>query len=459
MHVRRFDRGYSRRVFLDQMRRGVLATGVLAPLWPAIAQTGEINKAYPDELLSIEEHTKGRISVGDTIDASNVEHARDLLDEIKYHQIRDMGRKLKVGSTTNDIMKLSPWEYIEATLRNEGKAQFSDKLGFVATPDGKPWVGGNPFPDPKSALELFAGLTMSWGRHDTSLYAIKEHDIGPDGDVQYQYDVVWAELAPVARVATEMQPYWQDYMDKLRFQSVVFVNPNDISGTSFLNIWPYDQNQFPDLVGYLPEFKRVREYPTNQRFEPLVPGGTLFLSDAWAAGDPLYTWGNYKIVDRGPMLAGLTDGWNPDHPNWEHTTHGGPKGNTFWDTTVEMVPEAIVVDTEPVAYERAPVSKKRVWFDARTGLPIAMNSYDRKGKVYRCFDGSYAHYQKGDQAVMDGDHPYWSWGHVHAFDIQTGRMTRLEQVREVDGGHEMRVNDQSIYDQYLTRNALRRLGG
>lgn len=38
-------------------------------------------------------------------------------------------------------------------------------------------------------------------------------------------------------------------------------------------------------------------------------------------------------------------------------------------------------------------------------------------------------------------------------------VTRIEQVREVAGGHAMRVNDQSIYEKYLTIDALQRLGG
>ena len=66
----------------------------------------------------------------------------------------------------------------------------------------------------------------------------------------------------------------------------------------YFNIWAYDQNLFPELYGYLPAFKRVRRFPTNQRFEPLNPGSELYLSDAWAAGDPFLTWGNYKIVSR-----------------------------------------------------------------------------------------------------------------------------------------------------------------
>ncbi len=60
---------------------------------------------------------------------------------------------------------------------------------------------------------------------------------------------------------------------------------------------------------------------------------------------------------------------------------------------------------------------------------------------------------------MDGKNPYWSWATVHAYNVQTNRMTRIEQVREVAGGHAMRVNDQSIYEKYLTIDALQRLGG
>lgn len=60
---------------------------------------------------------------------------------------------------------------------------------------------------------------------------------------------------------------------------------------------------------------------------------------------------------------------------------------------------------------------------------------------------------------MDGKHPYWSWCYLHAFDFQTGRITRLEQVKEVAaGGHRTNVNDDSIFEQYLTQNAIRSLG-
>jgi hypothetical protein len=91
-------------------------------------------------------------------------------------------------------------------------------------------------------------------------------------------------------------------------------------------------------------------------------------------------------------------------------------------------------------------------------LPIAMVTYDRRGEPYHSFDGAYGLYESGTRRFMDGKHPYWSWAHVHAFDIQTGRMTRLEQVKSITGGHATAVNDAALYDRYLTNAALMHLG-
>lgn len=457
MRLIKYDRHYSRRQFLKQMSLGVLSTGVLMPLWQAIAREGEITQAYPDELLSIEEYTRGAISPGASVTADNLEQVEGLLDPIMYLQIRDMRRTLRIRETTTDIYRLSPHDYLEATLRHQGMARFASD-GNVVTQAGRPWIGGNPFPDPKTALEVFAGITLSWGRHDASIYAVKEYDLDPQGEINYRYHSCWVEMSPVGRTSLAPIPYLPGHEDKLRYQSVFFTHPNDVKGTAYLNIWPYDQNQFPELYGYLPAFKRVRRFPNNQRFEPLIPGSTLYLSDAWAAGDPLLTWGNYRIVHRGPMLAAVAASWNPNHPNWQHTTHGGERGETFWDTEVELVPEVIVVEAEPIAYPRAPVGKKRVWFDARTLLPLSMVSYDRQGKMFRHFDGAYSLYQEGEHQVKDGQHPYWSWTRLHAYNIQTNRMTRLEQVKEIPGGFRTQVNNQDVYERFLTRTALRRMG-
>src|SRR5512143_3436717 len=92
----------SRRHFLRAMACGTAGAGVLLPLWKVIADTGSVAKAYPDELLSLDAYTRGRIKAGDEIHAGNVEHVRNLLDPIRYEQVAHMGRRLKVAPTTTD---------------------------------------------------------------------------------------------------------------------------------------------------------------------------------------------------------------------------------------------------------------------------------------------------------------------------------------------------------------------
>lgn len=459
MHIKRYTKDWTRRSFLQKTTLGVAGAGLLKPLWGSMAHADDLTKAYPEELLSIEAYTGGALSAGDVITADNVDAVAELLDPITVMQVRDMGRRIELVDSTRDITKLFPHEYLEATLRNRGRAATDANGNVVVAENGKPWIGGNPFPEPKSAEEAFANLVMSWGRHDDSVYAVRDWDISPSGKLSYQYDFVWAEQNTVARVGGD-SPYLEGEIDKLRYQAVWFTSPADAKGTAFLNTWKYDQREFPALVGYLPAFKRVRRFPTNQRFEPLVPGITIFLSDAWAAGDPMLTWGNYKIVETKPMLGAVSGNWTGDaDENWERGVHGGPNGQTFFDTKMELCPEVIVIEAEPIGYPRAPVSKKRVYVDARNMMFIGYVTYDRRGEIWKSFEPSFSQFANNGVQEMDGDHTAWSWTHVHSHDVQSNRMSRFLQSKQIAGGHRSVYNMGSdVYSRYLTPQAIRRFG-
>lgn len=457
MHIRKYAHDFSRRAFMTKMLGGAAATaGVLSPLWPLIAHSADITKAYPDELLSIENYTKGKISTGDYITAENVDIVKELLDPIAYKEVKEMGRRIRIVPTTTDVSRLFPHDYLEATLSNKGQARF-DKNGNVVVGDGKPWIGGNPFPDAQTATEAFANLTLSWGRHNNSLAAVRDWDIGPDGEEAYQYDFAWVEENTVGRTGPD-GPYLEGKEDLLRYNTALFTSPADAKGTAYLNTWYYDQRKFPKLVGYVPAFKRVRKFPTNQRFEPLIAGVTFYLSDAWAAGDPYLTWGNYKLIERKPMLGAVSGNWHPDHTNWEMPTHGGPKGKTFWDLDMELCPEVLVVEAEPVKYPRAPIGKKRVFIDTRNMMYLGVNSYDRRGELWKSFEASFGLLEKGDQRVMTGGHTTWTWNSVMSHDIQTNRMSRLVQTKSIGGGVDSGRNVDGLYEKYMTRQAIKRLG-
>ena len=461
MHIRKYDVDYGRRFFLEKTAKGMMGAGVLTALWPLIGKTGEITKAYPEELQSLEAYTKGKVKEGDVITKDNAALVKDLLDPVAYMQVMQMGRRIRVVPQTKDISKLFPADFLEATLRNQGKAALDANGNVVVKDTGAPWIGGIPFSDPQSGLEAFANLTLSWGRHDTSVYVVQDNDLGPSGDVEYSYALAWCEMNTTARVSDPSGPYLKGEEDKLRYQSVWFLAPNDVKGTSFLNVWKYDQREFPDLFGYLPAFKRVRRFPTNQRFEPLVPGITFFLSDAWAAGDPMLTWGNYKVIGRGPFLGSQSANWEGDKENWskDDSIHGGPKGKNFYEVPMEFCPEVLVVEAEPVGYPRAPVSKKRVWIDVRNMIFVAYVTYDRRGELWRSFEAGFGQQSKGQLANRDRKgRPEWTWSYVHAHDIQTNRFTRFNHAKSIAGGMHTEFDIPDAYDKYLTVQAIRRLG-
>ena len=171
MHIKKFDSNYSRRFFMKQMAAGTLATGVLAPLWPTIAMGRTLEGVYPDEISSFEGLTKGKINNGDVINANNVDFLKDYMDEVAFMQVKEMGREIDTHATTMDPGLLSPPDYLNASIKNSGRAKFNAD-GNVVTDDGTAWIGGNPFPDAKDGREAFANITMSWGRYDNTFYAI-----------------------------------------------------------------------------------------------------------------------------------------------------------------------------------------------------------------------------------------------------------------------------------------------
>jgi len=464
--IRKYDFDFGRRALMEKVGKAA-AGGVLAPVWPTIVNSGEVAKAYPDELRSIELQTKGKIKPGDVIDAGNVEHVKHLIDPIMYQQISKMGRRLRMrDKTTTNMEEMFPYAYLQATMKNWGKASFDETGNVVETATKGPWIGGSPFPECKTGQEAMANLTLSWGRHDLSQYAVRSNDTNPDGSQAYTYDLYWTELNTTSR--TEGEPVWGGYKDRLRFQSVFFTAPQEQAGASFLVPWYYDQRKFPDIYGYLPQFRRIRQFPANQRFEPIVPGINFFLSDAWAAGDPLLTWGNTKIIARGPRLVALGGNFRgKSHANWENKSfHGGGKNQTFIEFVVELAPECVCVESEPTGYPRAPVGKKHVWVDVRNQMIVQYVTFDRRGELWKQVDPAFGPQVEGDFVNKDRHgKPHWSWTCVHFHDIQANRMSAFHHVKQISGGYASRYEapaseggEKGVYDKFLTQAAIARLG-
>ena len=460
MHVMKYDKSFTRRYFMESAGKAAMGAGMLAPLWDVIARDGDISKAYPEEALDIGHYTDGKINVGDTIDADNVEYVRDMIDPGMFYQISQQNRTVEVAPTETDINRLSPADFNEATLRNRGKAMF-DEIGNVVTKEGKPWIGGRPFVEPKSAAEIIADNTLAWSGYDSTFMPIEEWDMDMHGNQKFHYQLLFAEYKATTRTKLEPKPYMPGHEDKLRFAMVLFTSPSDIRGTSLVNHWYYDQRRLPEFFGWLPQFKRIRRFPTNQRFEPVIPGSTVFPSDAFMTGDPYLTWGKFETVAKIPFLGGISyQNWSSDKDRWVHDRCGGTTGRKFFKTSVSLVPECYAVDLYPTGYPRAPYGKKRIWFDARNVGGFAMVGFDRHGETWKVLEGGGGPYDNGSGTVFPDDtgNPYVSWTYFHSHDVQSDLISTIQQTASIDGGYKVRINDPSVYEGFCTVAAIRRLG-
>ena len=459
MRIRKYDFDYGRRELMKKVGAGG-AAGVLLPLeklW-ASDQLDQVSKAYPDELLSVEAQTKGKVKVGDYITKDNVEHVAHLLDPCVLFQIKEDNRRIKIGKPETDIRRMFTHQNLEKTLNNIKtgyKAGFGDD-GNVYGNDGKPWQGGFPFPNANSALEIQANAALSWGRADANLYAVKQRDFSADNKEEYAYDFAWVELQMQARIDGKS---FRGHDDEIRRQSAYFESSDDVRGTSFLSIWKYDQRQVPDLFGYLPQFRRVRQYPANQRFEPLIPGATWFLTDPWAAGDPMLTWSNYKIIERKPMLGASNGNFSIKDDNWCLPTQ--PGNEKYFDVAFSMIPEVAVLQSEPTGYPRAPVSRRLAYFDVRNSTYTGCIRFDRQGNPWVNFESAFCYYDDGNKKVIghDGKNPAWSWAYVMSYNMQDKRMSRIDHAKEVSGiQSQFEIDQDWMYETYLTTSAQQALG-
>lgn len=459
MHIRNFDFDYSRRHFLARAAEGGGA-GVLGALWPMACASGNFGKAYPDELTDIEAFTRGRVRIGDVIDQDSIELVQDLVDPIVYQEVKQDRRTFFIQPSESAIETLFPPYYLDATIRNQGQATF-DSDGNVVTREGRPWIGGLPFPDAQTGDEAIANLTLSWGRHDKAMYAFPALVIDAGGERQYQYDFVWAEQQCTGLVHPDAGgPYLAGHEDETRLQSIWFTYPLDVKGSAFLSIWHYDQRRIPELFGYLPNFRRVRRFPANQRFEPYMPGMNLYLSDAWAAGDPMLTWGNFRIIHRGPFLASTHFQWRPGNDNWSHPLCGGKHGLSYFHVGKSLIPEVLVFEGEPVGYANAPVSKRRIFVDARNMSVVQAITYDRRGEMWKGFEtGSGQRKADGYEILSKDGRLEWSFNWLISHDVQSNRVTRVLQAETCRGQWRTVLDpDEDLLYSYMTEQALLRLG-
>jgi hypothetical protein len=377
------------------------------------------------ELPTIEDLTAGKVKKGDVIDKTNVDLVKQYLSAGVLEAV-NQGMKMIMGSQMPPDSGI-PETSIEATERNKGKAVMDENGTVYYEKIGTPWLGGIPFPEPKSGLEVMANKKFGAGVDDYFIFSsiIFVNQQGKS------YKKVMAELQYLfCSTRTELPPFgtYPGYEDIMYKRTSILVSPLEVKGFGQYSVRYYDDSKNYDTgFAYFPAYKRTLRISATT-WQDNVAGSDLTYGDGNGFQEPYSVWSFNLLGTQYILMA------EPKAPFPLADDNGICKGVILdvgekyprigWAITpihvVEAIPKVSHIYGKRILYiVSAP------YFNPDIQVVIADN-YDRQmklWKVYLSFNGDY----------NEREHYYMQYGCLMN-DLQTGHMTQYWSKMHLNKG-------------------------
>lgn len=335
------------------------------------------------------------LSAGMTINQSNVEQFKAVLDPAMYQFIKAGNTEINVGETTSFALHSS---YVEATKVNLVNVKLGDKPGQLSGS-----LAGRPFPEEPSLDDPRAGEKLAWN---------------------YKYGYNWGDSAAI------MPFYWKfrnmntgklERTLKFNFHFLNFTHRTQQEPTPAIT--PNPSNLFRGIyVQVLEPFDVKNTQLLIQRFEDDLKRDNAYLylgfqrrvrrlssgqvTDSFLGSDVMiedFEGYNGRISDMNWTYKGTRNMLMPmynhnemeldkeshkDDEGYQVVAFGG-KGNCFPNVTYQLrkVYEVESASVDP----NHPISKRKHFIDAQTFTIPRNITYDRKGDMWKSWTIGQAH--------------------------------------------------------------------
>ncbi len=354
----------------------------------------------------------GDVAPGDKITAQNKEKVKGLIPDELYPFVAESFPDLEMDIVEVEKYPVHP-KYLEATVKYACQASLNDK-GVITN-----YTAGQPFPysewakeatnhacdlkpdDPQFALKLAWNINYRWqggsGLNLPHWGSSNMRNSGKEmwrlaqGEYRRTYFSHRADLLPeTTKLQDDTEVEWAEFFD--------VKTPFDLRGTMFL-LYRYVTEKEDDTWAYIPALRRVRRIAATQKSDSLL--GTEFtLEDFYIFAG--YVWDHQwefqgesvKLAAlnskrtcfpsiMGPEEAVLTTGMTElgDEEQWFHCSFG-PYGALAFDGESYQKRQVFQLDDVP-RQKGHPYSRKKIWYDKETLMPLYSLMYDRAGKPYR----------------------------------------------------------------------------
>ncbi len=339
------------------------------------------------------------LSVGMTIDQSNVDRFSDILDPGIAQQIKDGWTSIKVGPTTS--FDLHP-NYISETRKSLNKVTLGEKVGQINN-----FVAGRPFPQEPSLNDPRAGEKLAWNfkygynwGDNAAIYPFYwRYRNMKTGQVERTIKANFHFLNFKHRVNQDPKPEFPNNPDEIfRGVYVQVLEPFDLKNTQLLIYRYADDLKRDNAWLYLGFQRRVRRLASGQVTDSFL-GSDLMIED--------FEGYNGRVSDMNWSYKGTKNVLLPfyDHNSLELTgefnekdgyefVDFGGRGGCFPNITWQLR-KAYVLEAQPVD-DNHPISKRVHYVDAQTFTKPRTLIYDRKGDLWKTFQIGQAHPDKHD---------------------------------------------------------------
>jgi len=373
------------------------------------------------------------VEPGMVINASNVDQAKEVLDDELYQHIKDGWVEITVGETTDFILHDG---YIQASKDNINSTSLGSKpgelIGFVA---GRPFLAEPDINDPRAGEKLAWNYKYgyNWGDNAAIYPFYWRYRNMKTGKIERQIKFNFHFLNWKHRVNQDPVPEIIPNPSAL-FRSIYVqvLEPFDVKNTQLLIHRYEDDLKRDDAWLYLGFQRRVRRLASGQITDSFL-GSDIMIED--------FEGYNGRISDMKWTYKGTRYILLPfyNHNDQELTSefededgyqyidfHG--KGNCFPNHSYQ-VRKAYILESEPIDGNH-PISKRVHFVDAQTFTKPRTVIYDRAGKYWKSWMIGQAHpdhhlpKNKGTGVSIDD-----SFGMM---DVQAGHCTTGQFKGQVD---------------------------
>jgi hypothetical protein len=335
------------------------------------------------------------LSIGMTIDQSNIDSVSDSVDPAMAEYIRKGWTTITVGETTS--FDLHP-NYVKSTRQYMNSVKLGDKLGEITGS-----LAGRPFPVEPSESDPRAGEKLAWNYKygynwgdNAAIYPFywKYRNVGT-GKLERTIKFNFHFLNYTHRVNQAPTPAIEPNPSELfRAIYVQVLKPFDVKNTQLLIHRAEDDLLRDNAYLYLGFQRRVRRLATGQVTDSFL-GSDLMIEDFEGYNGRTSDM-NWKYLGTRNVLIPF---YNHNEMELDQETHSdddgyqviafGGKGGCFPQVTWQLrkVYEVEAVPIDP----NHPIGKRVFFMDAQTFTIPRTNIYDRAGKLWKSFVIGQAH--------------------------------------------------------------------